>query len=76
MSIRSVNTRRNMILRKGICLRKRWENPTFFYDDSNTKSHTEELAPPLKCDDCEFEGLSYKILNVHKGKTAQERSSG
>ena len=26
------------------------------------------MAPPFKCDDCEFEGLSYKILNIHKGK--------
>ena len=37
-------------------------------DHSNTKIHTEELAPPFKCDDCEFEGLSYKRLNIHKGK--------
>ena len=55
-------------MKEGICWRKRWENPTCLYDDSNTKIHTEELAPPFKCDDCEFEGLCYKILNIHKGK--------
>ena len=37
-------------------------------DHNNTKIHTEELAPPFKCDDCEFEGLSYKGFNIHKGK--------
>ena len=38
-------------------------------DDENTvKNHTEEVAPPFKCDDCEFKGLSYKILNVYKEK--------
>ena len=38
------------------------------YDDSNTIMHTEELTPPFKCHDCEFEGLSYKIFNIHKAK--------
>ena len=63
-----------MILREGICLRKSWENPTYLYDDSNTKIHTEELAPPFKCDDREFEVLSYKILNIHKGKQHKIRA--
>ena len=40
-------------------------------DHSNTKIHTEELAPPFKCNDCEFEGLPYKRLNIHKGKQQQ-----
>ena len=57
-----------MILIEGICLRKKWENPTCVYDDSNTKIHTEELAPLFKCDDCKFEGLSYKIVNIHNKK--------
>ena len=26
------------------------------------------MAPPFKCDDCEFKGLYYKIFNIHKGK--------
>ena len=30
--------------------------------------NTEELAPQFKCDDREFDGLSYKISNIHKGK--------
>ena len=57
-----------MILREGICLENRWEYPTCLYNDSNTKIQTEELAPPFKCDDCEFEGLFFKRLKIHKGK--------
>ena len=40
-------------------------------DHSNTKIHTEELAPPFKCDDCKFKGVYYKRLNIHKGKHQQ-----
>ena len=37
-------------------------------DNSSTKIHTGKLAPPFKCDDCEFEGLFLKRLKIHKGK--------
>ena len=36
--------------------------------DSNTKILTAELAPAFKCDDCEFDGLSYKRLNIQMRK--------
>ena len=56
MSRRSLNARRSVKREKKV------------FDHSNTKIHTEELAPLFKCDDCEFEGLSYKAFNIHKGK--------
>ena len=36
--------------------------------DSNTNIFTAELVPSFKCDNCEFEGLSYKRLKTHMGK--------
>ena len=37
-------------------------------NDKTTRNHTEEMAPPFKCDDCDFEGISSKGLQIHKGK--------
>ena len=37
-------------------------------DDNTVKNHTEDVAPPFKCDDCDFEGISMKGLGIHNGK--------
>ena len=37
-------------------------------DDNTVMNHTEEVVPPFKCDDCDFEGISIKGLGIHRGK--------
>ena len=52
-------------------MEKKFENSNIslkLFDESKTKIHTEELAHIFKCDDGEFEVLSYKILKNNKGK--------
>ena len=70
MSTNDVNTRRRGFERRNLFGKKveKSDMALQLSDYSNTKIHTEGWTPPFKCDDCEFEGLSYKRLNTHKGK--------